>query len=137
VVHIGHRPTGVGTFKLLISRMFFIGWRIAFNGRTNARRLATMDTIWMRLAMAALGAVSLYLGYKLFCDLSQENRRVSNLVAGALLAVFGLGLLFAQARGIAATAKHPSQRWTESKPAEQGSWTAPTLHRVHWVERSI
>lgn len=96
-----------------------------------------MEQIWMRLVMAGIGAVSLYFGYKLFCDVSQATRRISSFAAGALLAVFGLGLLFVEARGIAAATKLAHHESNRSQPAEQGSWAAPRLHRVRVIERTI
>jgi len=95
-----------------------------------------MDIIWVRFVVAGIGAVSLYLGYKLFCDVSQQTRRVSSLTAGALLALFGLGLLFAEARGIAATTNHSHAGRYDNRPAEQGSYAAPRLHHPAWVERT-
>ena len=93
-----------------------------------------MEMILVRLAIAAVGAGSLYLGYKLFCDVPQ--RRFSNLAAGALLAIFGLGILFAEARGIAATTRHPQHGWSGTRPTEQGSYDEPRLHRVRLIERT-
>ncbi len=91
-----------------------------------------MEAIWLRLAIAAIGAVSLYFGYRLFCDVPQ--RRFSNLAAGALLAIAGLGILFVEARGISATGSHRHHGWS-NKPAEQGSFDAPRLHPARVIER--
>jgi hypothetical protein len=55
----------------------------------------------MRVAIALTGALSLFLGYRLFCD--QRTARgalLTNLLSGALLAIFGLGILIADFRGV-------------------------------------
>jgi len=54
----------------------------------------------MHLAIAVAGALSIYLGYKLFCDSAYQKSRVRHLVSGALLAIFGLGILIADVRGL-------------------------------------
>jgi len=56
----------------------------------------------MHLAMAIAGVLSIYLGYRLFCDSAYQKSRVRHLVSGALLAVFGLGILIADVRGLRA-----------------------------------
>jgi hypothetical protein len=61
----------------------------------------------MHLAMAIAGVISIYLGYKLFCDSAYQKSRVRHLVSGALLAVFGLGILIADFHGLR-TATHRS-----------------------------
>ena len=41
---------------------------------------------WMRVAEGAIGTVSIYLGYRLFCDAPAERRRFfTSLASGALL----------------------------------------------------
>jgi hypothetical protein len=59
--------------------------------------------------MAIAGALSIYLGYRLFCDSAYQKSRVRHLLSGALLALFGLGILFAEAHGFRAAShrSHP------------------------------
>ena len=100
-----------------------------------------MDATWLRLAMMAIGGVSLYIGYRLFCDapqVSEERVRgvvLRNFVAGALLAVFGLGVLFTEARAFAAQSREAHHGWNRNRPAEQGSYQTPRLHREEAVQR--
>lgn len=85
---------------------------------------------WIRVAVAAAGVLSLYLGYRLFCDLSPHepgttrSTLLTNLVSGGLLAVFGLVILIADVRGMRTQAlvSHPS--W-EKKSANEGLFEAP------------
>ncbi len=100
-----------------------------------------METTWLRLAIMAIGGVSLYTGYRLFCDtpqVSEHRLRVvvlRNFVAGALLAVLGLGILFTEARAFAAQSHEARRSWNRKKPAQQGSFEAPRLHREIAVQR--
>lgn len=95
----------------------------------------------LKLAMMAIGGISLYMGYRLFCDtprVSEERVRaivLRNFVAGALLAVLGLGILFSEARAFAAQSHEAHRRWNRSHPAEEGSFQAPRLHRETAVQR--
>jgi hypothetical protein len=61
------------------------------------------------ILMAVAGILSVYLGYRLFCDSAYQKSRVRHLVSGALLAIFGVGLLIADVRSIrtAAHRSHP------------------------------
>jgi hypothetical protein len=61
------------------------------------------------ILMAVAGALSIYLGYRLFCDSAYQRSRVRHLVSGALLAMFGLGILIADVRSVrtAANRSHP------------------------------
>lgn len=52
----------------------------------------------MDLVMAGAGVLSVYLGYRLFCDSAYERHRVRHLVSGAMLALLGLGILIADLR---------------------------------------
>jgi hypothetical protein len=61
----------------------------------------------VEILMAIAGAVSLYLGYRLFCDSAYHRGRVRHLISGALLAVFGLAILFASAQGLRRPSHHP------------------------------
>ncbi len=49
--------------------------------------------------MAVAGALSVYLGYGLFCDSAYQKSRIRHLVSGTLLATFGLGIWIADVRG--------------------------------------
>jgi hypothetical protein len=100
-----------------------------------------MDATWLKLAMMAIGAISLYMGYRLFCDAPQANEQrlrsfdvrkavLRNFVAGALLAMLGLGILFTEARAFAAQSHEAHRGWNRNHPAEQGSFeTTPRLRR--------
>ena len=98
----------------------------------------------LKLAMMVIGAVSLYVGYRLFCDSPQVSEArvravvTRNFVAGALLAVFGLGILYNEARALAVQSHHPARRvWNRTKPTEQGSFETPRVHRETVAQRSI
>jgi len=93
-----------------------------------------VDTLWVRAGIALIGAVSIYLGYKLFCDVPQENRRLTNFVAGALLAVLGLGIVLTEIRAMGAT-EQAHRRLHRSRSTEVGSYDQPVLHRTKAVER--
>ena len=101
-----------------------------------------MDTTWLRLAMMAIGGVSLYLGYRLFCDAPQMNPAgtrtavLRNFAAGALLAVFGLGILFVEARAFAAHSNGAHRGWNKGRSAEQGSYETPRMHHETSVQRT-
>jgi len=82
---------------------------------------------WMRVAMAVTGTLSIYLGYRLFCGISYRNT-LTNLVAGALLAIFGLGFLIADVRSIAAGPDSPSAS-QRRKSTEEGSFQTPKFNK--------
>ncbi len=105
-----------------------------------------MDTTWLRLAMMAIGGLCLYIGYRLFCDAPQvsveaargfavRNAVLRNFVAGGLLAVFGLGILFTEARAFAAQSSEAHKGWNKNRPAEQGSYETPRLRHQTAVQR--
>jgi hypothetical protein len=86
-----------------------------------------MDWIAM-LFVAAVGASCVYAGYKLFCGLpalsdgpraSRASVLLLNVVPGALLALIGMGLLTAEARGL--VSHRPAIR-RQTQPAEGASW---------------
>lgn len=95
-----------------------------------------MDTLWVRAGIAVIGAVSVYLGYKLFCDIPQESRRLTNFIAGALLAVLGLGILLTEIRAMGAT-EEAHHRLHRSRSTEVGSYDKPVLHRTSVPERIV
>jgi hypothetical protein len=91
---------------------------------------------WVKLAIAAVGFLSIYLGYKLFCDIPFRGGRtfrtifLVNLVSGAALALFGVGVLTADLRsmrndrnGAGAGAVH------HQRAVEDGSFTGPKMRR--------
>ena len=93
---------------------------------------------WISLGMALIGCISIYLGYKLFCDGTHGNRSLTAFVAGALLAVFGLGILLSEIRGIEAPRQQAHRRFRSSRATEEGSFHAPERHVVmNTTERFI
>lgn len=88
------------------------------------------------LLLACVGLGSIFGGYRLFCGLPVLNNRGSgrpatrravfllNIVPGALLALFGTGLLMAEARG--AIAPRPAVRHHRLSP-EGTSWRPAAL----------
>ena len=90
---------------------------------------------WIRVAVAIAGVLSLYLGYRLFCDLSPHEPRttrsalLTNLVSGGLLAVFGLIILIADVRGMRthSTVAHPS--WQE-RSTREGAFGDPKRNNL-------
>jgi hypothetical protein len=79
--------------------------------------------------LASLGAICIYAGYRLFCDLPvlrREGQRANraavllvNMIPGALLALFGAALITTEARGM--LTHRPAIRY--QAPAAQGtSW---------------
>ena len=87
---------------------------------------------WVRLAIAAGGLLSIYLGYKLFCEVPFRTGRtfrtvfVLNLVSGAALALFGVGILTADIRSIQ---NNDSPAVRHKKSAEEGSFSGPKVRR--------
>jgi hypothetical protein len=59
-----------------------------------------MEANQVDILMAVAGTLSIYLGYRLFCDSAYQRSRVRHLVSGALLAMFGLGILIADVRSV-------------------------------------
>jgi hypothetical protein len=93
----------------------------------------------VRAAFAVIGVISVYLGYRLFCDISYPEISYSrtsarrstvrrNLAAGALLAIFGLGMLVADARGMRNAAHRAHPAW-QRKSTEEGSFGVPKFNR--------
>jgi hypothetical protein len=77
----------------------------------------------MPLLLTALGLICILAGYRLFCGLparhySQLTVFTLNILPGALLALFGAGLLTAQARAL--VVHHPPTHrvaWPQPNPA--------------------
>jgi hypothetical protein len=78
--------------------------------------------------MAVAGALSIYLGYRLFCDCAYQKSRVRHLVSGALLAIFGLGILIADIHALREAAHHSRSAW-QKKATEEGSFEPPKLNK--------
>jgi hypothetical protein len=83
----------------------------------------------MDILMAIAGALSIYLGYKLFCDCAYQKSRMRHLMSGALLALFGLGILMAEARNIRTSAADSRTASRRKKSTEEGSFEAPRLNK--------
>jgi hypothetical protein len=114
-----------------------VGSAIALSGKViRSQNDVDITQAWVRVAIAAIGALSVYLGYRLFCD--RRPVLLTNLISGALLAVFGLGILVADARSLRASGSdsHPASR--QRKATEEGSFRAPGFdQRVDSGERTI
>jgi len=82
----------------------------------------------VEILMAVAGALSVYLGYRLFCDCAYQKSRVRHLVSGALLAVFGLGILIADVRDLRSAAHH-SHSASQKKATQEGSFEPPRLNK--------
>jgi hypothetical protein len=82
----------------------------------------------VEILMAAAGALSIYLGYRLFCDCAYQQSRGRHLVSGALLAVFGLGILIADVESLRSAAHHSHSAW-QKKATEEGSFEPPNLNK--------
>jgi hypothetical protein len=68
--------------------------------------------MWLRIAPIVVSALSIFLGYRLFCDVSGRRSGVfTSLASGALLALFGMGILIADFRGIAKPASDLKPAW--------------------------
>jgi hypothetical protein len=67
------------------------------------------------IALFLLGPLSLFLGYRLFCDI--RNRTLTSLASGALLAIFGMGILIADIRNVGATGPGSHPAWQRKSSA--------------------
>jgi hypothetical protein len=83
----------------------------------------------VNILMAVMGILSIYLGYRLFCDSAYQRNRVRHLVSGALLAVFGLGILIADVRDVRAARHDPQAARYKRKSTKEGSFERPAVHR--------
>ena len=82
----------------------------------------------MNIIMAVIGTLSIYLGYRLFCDSAYHRSRVRHLASGALLAVLGLGILIADVRGLRAEAQGSAPALQKKSTAE-GSFRTPKVNK--------
>lgn len=64
----------------------------------------------LRVIIALIGILSIYLGYRLFCGRSAQ-RTLTNFTAGALLALFGMAILVTGVRGYAEPARADRPEW--------------------------
>ena len=87
----------------------------------------------LRAATAVMGVLSVYCGYKLFCEIPFARRRSSFLIhglSGALLALFGMALLIADIHSVSMNAAPQSRaRINQTRPAEAGSFTPHLNHQ--------
>ena len=70
-----------------------------------------------RIAIAVVGALSIYWGYRLFCKPSVQWL---NAISGALLTVFGMGVLTADVRGVAHPPASQATPLQHTKPIGTG-----------------
>jgi hypothetical protein len=63
----------------------------------------------LAIALFFLGALSLFLGYRLFCDV--RSRTLTSLASGALLAILGMGILIADLNNARATGANNHPAW--------------------------
>lgn len=93
-------------------------------------------TVFVRIILGLAGSLSIYCGYKLFCGIPLGKNRAANVIhgiSGALLALFGMAILVADAHGVSqnkVTASRPAMH--HSRPAEAGSFTprSPERRRI-------
>lgn len=85
----------------------------------------------MEILSAVAGALSIYLGYRLFCDSAYAQGRIRHLMSGALLAVFGLGILIADIHTARAAVNHAHSGWQNKKSTEEGSFVEPPKRNKH------
>ena len=70
-----------------------------------------------RIALALVGALSIYCGYRLFC---KPSAQWLNPVSGALLTIFGMGILTADVRGIGQPPASRAAPLHQTKPVGTG-----------------
>ena len=91
----------------------------------------------LRVVTAAIGLLSVFLGYRLFCGVAdRKSARPSslfiNIASGALLALFGMGILVVDVRGHSERAP-VSPEW-QKKSAEHGLFRPEKQHRTAGTE---
>ena len=87
----------------------------------------------VRAATGVVGVLSVYCGYKLFCEIPFAKSRATHVIhglSGALLALFGMALLIADIHSVSNRVM-PQSRATihETRPAEAGSFTPRLDHQ--------
>jgi hypothetical protein len=95
-----------------------------------------------RVAIAAAGALSIFCGYKLFCEIPFGRNRtvlIINGVSGAVLALFGMAILVGDVRSLSNNPGAQSHQTAHhTKPAEAGSFTVPGIdHRKTTADWAI
>ena len=70
-----------------------------------------------RIAIAVVGALSIYWGYRLFC---KPGAQWINAISGALLTIFGMGVLAADVRGIGRAPASYATPLHQTKPVGTG-----------------
>ena len=83
----------------------------------------------MDILMASVGALSIYLGYRLFCDSAYHKSRIRHLASGALLAVFGLAILIADVRSLRTARLDSHAAWHKGKSTKEGSFDTPKFNK--------
>jgi hypothetical protein len=91
----------------------------------------------VEILMAVVGALSIYLGYGLFCDSAYQRHRARHLVSGALLAIFGLGILIADVRNLRTAGPESNAIWHKGKSTKEGSFERPRLNKRTTVSERL
>ncbi len=90
---------------------------------------------WMRIAEIVTGVLSIYLGYRLFCDVPPEPSRTlarrlfTNVASGTLLALFGMAILASATGGRQPRGHNPKTTGSTH------SLNSPSNHRYGLRER--
>ena len=81
--------------------------------------IAFLGAMWLRFAPIVVAALSIFLGYRLFCDVSgRRSGTLTTLASGALLALFGMGILVADFRGISKPSSDLKPAWQKKSSGE-------------------
>jgi hypothetical protein len=94
------------------------------------------------VVLALIGILSVYLGYRLFCGIAEQRTGkpsllITNLASGALLALFGIGILVAGLRGYGDTAPAVHPQW-QKKSAHHGPFGLEKIVKPpNAVERTV
>lgn len=82
-----------------------------------------------RVVIGIGGFISIYCGYKLFCEIPFGRTRTISIInglSGAVLALFGMALLVGDVHSISVSPTvQTRQAIRRAKPAEAGSFTVP------------
>jgi len=88
--------------------------------------------MWLSIVPIVVASLSIFLGYRLFCDVSGRRAgMVTSLASGALLALFGMGILIADFRGIVKPASDLKPAW------QKKSSGAPRFDPAAAVDRFV